>query len=155
MVSIRRAQVQDSVHMHQLQQLAFQEEGRRCSKMDIPPLTEQVSEIAAHVETQIALVAEHEGAIVGCVRGVVDGPVCTVRGLVVDPGHQGNGIGSMLLRALEGSLQGVHRIDLTTNTIMEGNEPFYVRHGYSTTSHTIPAPGIKLVHMSKAVASDA
>lgn len=151
-VSIRRARAHDAGRMHQLQQRAFAEEGRRCGTTDIPPLTEPAAAIAEHVAHQRALVAVIDDAVVGCVRGLVEGGVCTVRGLVVDPDHQGRGLGSRLLRALEASLEGVTRIDLTTNTIMEGNEPFYRRHGYQATGTTCPVPGIRLVHMSKAVA---
>ena len=150
MVSIRRAELQDAARMYELQQRAFAEEARRCGTREIPPLTEPVEAIAEHVRDHIGLVALVDHSIVGCVRGVVEGGVCTIRGLVVEPAHQGTGIGSRLLRALESSLAGVTRIDLTTNTIMEGNEPFYIRHGYTTVSSTFPVPEIRLVHMSKA-----
>lgn len=136
-----------------LQRRAFEEEGRRCGTRDIPPLTEPVDAIAAHIRSQLALVATHgDERIVGCVRGVVEQDVCTVRALVVDPAVQGCGIGTRLLRALEAALQGVRRIALTTNTVMEGNVPFYQRHGYEVDTYTEPAPGIRLAHLSKSVA---
>ena len=155
MLTLRRADESDVPAMHALQLRAFQEEARRCDKPDIPPLLEPPSAILEHVRSQVALVARDGGVLVGCVRGIVDGAACTVRALVVEPSHHGQGIGSALLRALEAEVRHVQRIDLTTNSIMQGNVPFYERHGYRVGSWTEPAPGIRLAHMSKPVAGGA
>ena len=120
--------------MYGIQRRAFEEEGRRCGTREIPPLQEQVDTIADHVRTQIALVAKEDDAIVGCVRGLLDNRVCTIRALVVEPSKHGRGIGSALLKALEAELCNVDRVDLTTNTIMEGNVPFYERPGTASPS---------------------
>lgn len=138
--------------MFDLQQRAFEEEGRRCGTREIPPLTEQAMSIAEHIHEQIALVATLDDVIVGCVRGVVGQRACTVRALVVDPARHGHGIGTRLLRALEAALEDGGRIDLTTNTLMERNVPFYARHGYTVDEYTEPLPGIRLAHMSKTLA---
>lgn len=155
MFAIRRAEVQDVADMHELQQRAFQEEARRCNKPDIPPLVESPASIEEHVRNQVALIATMDQRAVGCVRGVIEHGVCTVRALVVDPLLQGHGIGGRLLAALELEARDVRRIDLTTNTIMEANAPFYERRGYKVLSYTEPAPGVRLAHMSKTVASAA
>jgi ribosomal protein S18 acetylase RimI-like enzyme len=78
-----------------------------------------------------------------------------IRALIVHPTCQGEGIGSTLLRALEAALAKPTRVDLTTNTLMEGNVPFYEKHGYRVQDRTQPIPGIVLAHMSKHLASDA
>jgi hypothetical protein len=39
--------------------------------------------------------------------------------------------------------------------VMEGNVPFYERHGYRVTETTTPISGITLAHMSKFVAGAA
>jgi ribosomal protein S18 acetylase RimI-like enzyme len=149
MLTIQRAHLDDAPAMHGLQQRAFAEEGRRCGTREIPPLLEQVESIADHVEHQIALVARLDGNIVGCIRGLIEDRACTIRALVVDPLQQGLGIGSALLRALESELPDVVRIDLTTNMVMEGNVPFYERHGYRVTGYITRLHGIKLATMSK------
>ena len=135
--------------MHSLQMRAFEDEGRRCGTRDIPPLQEQMASVAEHVQTQIALVAKEDDRIVGCVRGLLEGRVCTIRALVVDPSKHGRGLGSALLRALEAELKDIERVDLTTNTIMERNVPFYERHGYRVVEYTTPIAGITLAQMSK------
>ena len=44
---------------------------------------------------------------------------------------------------------------LTTNTLMEGNVPFYEKRGYAVRSRTTPLPGVVLAHMSKTIEDDA
>ena len=141
--------------MHSLQLRAFEEECRRCGTRDLPPLQEQITSIADHIRSQIALVAKEGDSIVGCVRGLVANRVCTIRALVVDPSSQGRGLGSALLKALEAELKDIDRVDLTTNTIMERNVPFYERHGYRVIDYTTPIPGVTLAQMSKSTTTAA
>jgi N-acetylglutamate synthase-like GNAT family acetyltransferase len=151
MLTIHRAQASDVSEMYSIQMLAFEEEARRLDMRDIPPLLEQITSIAEHVQTQIALVAKEDGNIVGCVRGVMEGRICTIRALVVHPSKHGLGFGSALLKALEAELKDVDHVNLTTNSIMEGNVPFYERHGYRVIERTVPRPGVSLAHMSRSV----
>jgi ribosomal protein S18 acetylase RimI-like enzyme len=152
MITIHRAHSSDVADMHRIQMHAFEEEGRRCGTTDIPPLQEQIASIAEHVQAQVALVAKENGSTVGCVRGVLDGRICTIRALVVDPSKHGRGVGSALLSALERALKDIERVDLTTNTAMERNVPFYERHGYRVIEYTSPRPGVTLAQMSKPMA---
>ena len=149
MPTINRPQATEAAAMYSLQQRAFAEEGRRSGTRSIPPLTETADAIAVHIETQTALVARDGDAIIGSVRGVVQDGVCTIRALVVDPAQQGRGIGSALLRALEAALPEARRFELTTNTVMEANVPFYERHGYSVYQTIQHSEIIKLALMSK------
>ena len=149
MITIRRAVPADVAAMHRLQQQAFEEEGRRCGTRDIPPLQETPEAILEHVLSKVALVAVEGEAVVGCVRGVPEDGTCTIRALVVDPSRHGRGIGSALLGALESTIEGVSRIELTTNTLMPRNVPFYERHGYRVHERTEPRPGVLLAHLSK------
>lgn len=150
-ITFRRAAASDVPAMHAVQMRAFEEEGRRCGTREIPPLQELPEAIAEHVRSQVAWVAVEGDTVVGCVRGISDGTVCTIRALVVEPSLHGRGVGSALLKALEAELTGIERIDLTTNTLMEGNVPFYERHGYRISERTKPIPGIVLAHLTKAV----
>ncbi len=151
MLTIHRAIESDVPVMHGIQMRAFEEEGRRCGTPDIPPLQETPGSILEHVRTHLALVARDGTTVVGCVRGVIDGKVCTVRALVVEPSRHGQGIGSRLLRALEAELGHMDRIDLTTNTLMESNVRFYERHGYRIYDRTEHMPGVELAHLTKPV----
>ena len=141
--------------MLDIQRRAFAEEGRRCHSQEIPPLTESLASIVEHIETQTALKASVDGRVVASIRGIVVNGVCTIRALVVEPTHQGRRIGSSLLKALEEALPHVTRFDLTTNTVMESNVPFYERHGYEVAELTRYSEKITLAQMTKAVARDA
>ena len=152
MYTISPATLEDAPTMLDLQQRAFAEEGRRSGSMDIRPLTEPLDTVIEHVQRQTALVARDNGKIIGTIRGIVEGRVCTVRALAVDPANQGQGIGSALLNALERSLPDVEQFDLTTNTVMERNVPFYERHGYRVTELTRHSELVTLAQMTKAVA---
>ena len=145
----------DAPAMLDLQRRAFAEEGRRSRTQDIPPLTEQLDAVSGHIRTQTALVARDRGAIIGTIRGIVENRVCTVRALVVDPACQGRGVGSALLDALERKLTDVTRFDLTTNTLMEANVPFYERRGYEVVEFTRHSARITLAQMSKIVHASA
>ena len=155
MPTVRPARVTDATAMLELQKLAFAEEGRRSGTPDIPPLQEELSSIVQHVLDQVALVAVMQEALVGSVRGVKGDHGYVIRALIVHPARQGEGIGSMLLWALEAAFVKPARIDLTTNTLMQGNVPFYEKHGYKVQGRTEPIPGIVLAHMSKHLASEA
>jgi ribosomal protein S18 acetylase RimI-like enzyme len=139
----------DAATILDIQRRAFAPEARLCDDWEIPPLTEPLDAVAAHIHAQTVLTARHEGRIVGSIRGVVEGTVCTIRALCIEPAHQGRGIGSSLLRALETALPHATRFELTTNTIMDGNVRFYERHGYRITELTRYSERITLAQMRK------
>jgi predicted N-acetyltransferase YhbS len=151
MTIICRATPDDVPAMLALQQRAFAEEGRRSGTTDIPPLVETAEAILDHVQNHLALLARDDGRIVGSIRGVLGDRSCVIRALVVDPALQGRGIGSSLLRALEEVLPAVQRFTLTTNMVMEGNVPFYERHGYAVTRLDRFSDKVTLAQMAKSV----
>ena len=153
-LSIQRASMSDVVAMHNLQMRAFEEEGRRCGTREIQPLQETTDSIAEHVNSHIALVAKENGVLIGCVRGVHDDRAWTIRALVVEPSKHGQGIGSALLQALESEIGSEARIELTTNTIMNGNVAFYEHHGYHIVKRSVPIAGVEIAHLVKLPARD-
>ena len=150
MATILPAAPDDAATILEIQTRAFAEEGRLSESQDIPPLTETLAAVIDHIRSHRALVARQGDRIVGSVRGIVVGSVCTIRGLSVEPEHQGHGIGAALLRALEASLPAVSRFELTTSTIVEGNVRFYERYGYRTTELTRFSERVTLAQMRKA-----
>ena len=69
-------------------------------------------------------------------RYLVEGSVCTIRGVSVEPACQGHGIGASLLHAIEQAHPTIERFGLTTNTLVPGNVSFYGRRGYQVTELT-------------------
>ena len=87
-----------------------------------------------------ALVAEHEGAVVGWiyVSYVVSlevGAFCEIRGLVVTERMRGGGVGARLVEAAEewARAKGVRKIRVRSNVVRERTHRFYERLGYSVT----------------------
>lgn len=155
MYTIGLAILEDAPIMLDLQRRAFAEEGRRSGSQDIPPLTEPLDAVIEHIQKQTALVARDNGKIIGTIRGIIKGRVCTIRALAVEPAKHGLGVGSALLSALEHTLPDVAQFDLTTNTVMEGNVPFYERRGYRVIELTRHSELVTLAQMTKAVDGDA
>lgn len=149
MVSIHPAGADDAAVIHAIQMRAFAEEGRLSDDLKIPPLVEPISAIELHIRTQTVLIAREKERAIGAARGLVDGVVCTIRGVIVEPACQGRGIGASLLRAVELAHPDVERFELTTNTLVPGNVAFYERRGYKVTELTNYSEKIVLAQMSK------
>ena len=149
MYSVDTARLADAAMILAIQKRAFAEEGRICNDWDIPPLTEAVESVIEHIERQTALVARRGADIVGSVRGIADGTVCTIKGLSIEPAHQGQGVGSALLKAIESAHPRATRFALTTNAVMKSNVRFYERHGYRVDELTRHSDTITLAQMSK------
>jgi GNAT superfamily N-acetyltransferase len=149
MISIAPAALEDAAEIHRIQMQAFAEEGRLSECLQIPPLMETVDSIDLLIRTQTVLVAKDGERVVGSARGIRTGPVCTIRGVFVDPSYQGQGIGASLLRAVEQFHPDVERFELTTNTLVPGNVGFYERRGYRVDKLTTFTGKIVLAQMSK------
>ena len=139
----------DAKVIHGIQMRAFAEEGRLSDNLRIPPLTEDVAAIELHIRTQTVLTARDGERIVGAARGIVEGSVCTLRAVCVEPACQGRGIGAALVRAIERAHPNAERFELTTNTLVPGNVSFYERHGYHITALTPYTDKIVLAQMRK------
>ncbi|MRD46445.1 GNAT family N-acetyltransferase [Caenimonas koreensis] len=149
MYTIAPATAADAAVIHAIQMRAFQQEGRLSENMQIPPLAEHVDAIAHHISTQTVLTARDGAQIVGSARGLLDGNVCTIRGVSVDLSYQGKGIGGLLLDAVERAHPHVARFELTTNTLVPGNVQFYERRGYRVTELTPYSDKIILAQMAR------
>ena len=97
---------------------------------------------AIRVEGRIVLLAELDGAVVGCLSTSVmrvlhrPAPVGRISMMVVDEAVRGRGIGAALVRAAEEVLaaQGCYMVEVTSNVRRAEAHRFYERLGYERTS---------------------
>ena len=93
-------------------------------------------------EDRVVLVAELEGAVVGCLTTSVmrvlhrPAPVGRISMMVVDEALRSRGIGALLVRAVEQALaaQGCYMIEVTSHMRRTEAHRFYERLGYAKTS---------------------
>lgn len=93
-------------------------------------------------EARVVLVAELDGAVVGCLSTSVmrvlhrPAPVGRISMMVVEEGRRNRGIGAKLVRAAEEALraQGCYMIEVTSHMRRADAHRFYERLGYEKTS---------------------
>lgn len=93
-------------------------------------------------EGRIVLVAELDGAVVGCLTTSVmrvlhrPAPVGRISMMVVDEAVRSRGIGAVLVRAAEEALagQGCYMVEVTSHVRRTEAHRFYERLGYEKTS---------------------
>lgn len=87
--------------------------------------------------------------IVGSVRARIEDGDCTIGRLIVDPQHQGQGIGTALLVAIEKYALEAKRFTLFTGSRSEANIQLYQRHGYLIVRTEQLSPAAKRVFLEK------
>jgi ribosomal protein S18 acetylase RimI-like enzyme len=150
-LQVVRASPVDTDALFALQQLAFGRVAIRANLPAIPPMAETVSELRQDFGTSTILKALWQEELVGAVRGTLRADVCLVRRMAVHPEHQGKGIGSALLAAIEHCFSGVAAFELFTHNENVEALALYKRYGYHVTRReTIPGSG-PMVFLAKVV----
>ncbi|MBX7458265.1 GNAT family N-acetyltransferase [Qipengyuania sp. 1NDH17] len=92
-----------------------------------------------------SLVAEADGRIIGFLSTEPFRRELHIREFSVHPDHQGQGIGSVLLRAadIDARNSGFAALTLTTFVDVPWNGPFYARHGFKTVTDLDAHPRLK------------
>ena len=148
-VRISRASADDLPAILDLQHRAYLPEAERYGDWDIPPLTQTLDDIRNEFTVAVFLKAQAGGVLVGSVRGRLIGGRCHVGRLIVEPRHQGHGIGSRLLVAIESEFAGAEGFTLFTGAASDRNIQLYERHGYRVEHSSEQSERVTLVHLSK------
>jgi ribosomal protein S18 acetylase RimI-like enzyme len=148
-VTIEPALRPDAEAILVLQKLAYQSEAALYDDYDIPPLRQTLEEIEAEFADHVFLKALTSGELVGSVRARQAGEVCEVGRLIVDPAHQGRGIGRLLMRAIEERFEGVRWFELFTGHRSERNLRLYRGLGYVDVREEPVSPVLTLVYLRK------
>jgi ribosomal protein S18 acetylase RimI-like enzyme len=148
-VIIEQAEAGDAQAILELQKLAYQSEAVLYNDWSIPPLTQTLESLLEEFSTSVVLKAMTGSQIVGSVRAKVDGDVCAIGRLIVNPRFQCQGIGSRLLKAVEDRCAGVARFELFTGSKSQRNIRLYQRAGYRITETRPMSPTISLTFLEK------
>jgi ribosomal protein S18 acetylase RimI-like enzyme len=132
-----------------LQRIAYESEAKLYCDWSIPPLTQTTGSLREELVSSLVLKATADGLLVGSVRAGVTAGRCAIGRLIVHPDYQNQGIGSALLRAVEGSFPNVAEYELFTGSRSEGNIRLYQRHGYSITRTEQLSEAVTLVYLEK------
>jgi GNAT superfamily N-acetyltransferase len=149
MTTIETAVPADAAEILALQKLAYRSEAELYEDWTIPPLTQTLDSLRNEFLSATVLKAMLGEHIVGSVRAKAVGEACEIGRLVVHPDHQGQGIGSALLKRIEAMFDGIARYELFTGSRSEGNLRLYQRHGYSIVRVQDVSPTLSMTFLAK------
>ena len=149
-MNIERATVLDAEEILALQKVAYKKEAEIYNDYTIPPLTQSIEEIEAEFRDHIFLKALcDDWRIIGSVRAYVREGTCFVGRLIVHPGFQNKGIGTSLMKEIEGRFGDTRRFELFTGHLSERNIYLYKKLGYKEFRREIIHENLELVYMEK------
>jgi ribosomal protein S18 acetylase RimI-like enzyme len=148
-IELLDASVSDAAELLAVQKLAFRGQAELYHDFTLPPLVQTLDELIADFDKHVVLKASHNGAIVGSVRGQQEGDTCHLSRLVVHPGYQNQGIGKMLMQAIEKRFSNAARYELFTGHKSEKNLALYRSLGYHEFSRRRQSDAVTLVCMEK------
>jgi ribosomal protein S18 acetylase RimI-like enzyme len=146
---IERATRTDAADILRLQKLAYESEARLYGDWQLPPLVQTLEELRAEFADSVVLKAVADGVIIGSVRARRDGDRWQIGRLVVHPDFQGQGLGTRLLRRIEGESGETRKLELFSGHRSAANIRLYERLGYVRSREQVLSPAITLVFMEK------
>jgi GNAT superfamily N-acetyltransferase len=146
---IESANIDDAEQILALQKLAYESEARLYDDWTIPPMTQSLESLVSELHNDTVLKALDGQTIVGSVCATVSDNVCHIGRLMVHPSHQGRGLGTALMRAIEERFPDATGFELFTGSRSEGNIRLYTRLGYVATGARRVSDRVTLVVLSK------
>ena len=145
-----QAKIGDAEEILALQKLAYKSEAEIYDDYTIPPLTQSIKEIEGEFEDHTFLKAlGDDGRIIGSVRACVKEGTCFVGRLIVHPDFQNRGIGTSLMKEIEGCFGDAKRFELFTGHLSERNIYLYRKLGYREFKREKVHENLELVYMEK------
>ena len=150
-VRILVAEEADAAAILAIQKLAYQSEAAIYGDWSIPPLVQNLDEIRSEFSQATFLKAVTDEVIVGSVRGRMRERTCEIGRLIVHPGFQRRGIGTLLMNAIESAFPAAARFELFTGDKSEGNIRLYTRLGYRVFRKEPLSSKVNLLFLEKLV----
>ena len=129
-VQVSIAEEVDAEAILALQKLAYRSEAELYGDWSIPPLVQTLGDIRAEFTQATFLKAATGSTIAGSVRARMHERTCVIGRLIVHPDFQRQGIGTLLMDAIESAFPAAARFELFTGDKSEGNIRLYTRLGY-------------------------
>lgn len=149
MITISAATTADAIQILALQKRAYESEARLYNDWTIPPLMQPLESLVGEIQSITVIKAMEGQTIVGSVRASLSSQTCFIGRLIVEPVRQGQGIGSMLLQAIEQAFSQATIFELFTGSKSEGNIRLYRRYGYEVTGTKVLSEQVTFVVMRK------
>ena len=132
-----------------LQYLAYQSEAQLLNDFSIPPLRQRLEDVEKEfVEGLVLKAVSEQGEIIGSVRGRSENGTLYVGKLMVRPDHQGKGLGTRLLAAIEKCLPH-SRYELFTSDRSAANLRLYEKAGYTRFAEKRIKAGLTFIYLEK------
>ncbi len=134
-----------------LQRAAFVSEALIYRSVDMPPFTQTLEELEAELVENLGCVAVRDGRMVAAARARLDGDLLLVGRIAVAPDLQGEGLGSLILDAVEerGRQAGATEAELFTGRLSEANIRLYERQGYRESERAGGESGEDQIYLRK------
>jgi ribosomal protein S18 acetylase RimI-like enzyme len=152
-VLISPAVLGDAPAILALQRLAYQSEAKLYNDWSLPPLMQTLESLQDEFSRSIVLKAVDAEHIIGSVRARAEDGIGQIGRLIVHPDHQGQGLGSELLKRAELALREVATFELFTGTKSAANIRLYERLGYRISHTQDLSPTVSIAFMRKSTPS--
>lgn len=108
-----------------------------------------LDQIQTDFHNRLFLKASVDGKIVGSVRGSIEQERCHIGRLIVHPDVQNRGIGTLLMKEMEGCFERAERYRLFTGHRSERNLRLYRSRGYAPSETKAITDSLTLVFLHK------
>jgi ech hydrogenase subunit C len=148
-LTISRAELADASEILNIQKLAYQSEAEIYNDFSLSPLQQTLEEVQSDFKTRTFFKAVMNNTVVGVVRARMDGTICHIGRLAVNPTYQNMGIGKKLLAAVEKNFNTAECYQLYTSHKSKRNIFVFERQGYKWFKKEPVSPTRERVYFEK------